>query len=156
MKTGHDATTRALLLMLALAWGGAWADDSGYGQSGGESARMAEARQLIDMGSWGSAIWSLKQVLKESPDNPDAHNLLAFSYRSLGKYEIAERHYAKALEIAPDHRGAHAYLGVLYLETGRAPRAREQLRTLGDLCGPDCPEYRQLRSAIRRSGSGSS
>lgn len=151
-------TAGSAVLALGLLGGtgtAALADDSGYGQRNtGESGRMAEARQLIDMGSWGSAIWSLKQVLKEEPDNADAHNLLAFSYRSVGKYEVAERHYARALEIAPEHRGAHVYLGVLYLETGREPRAREQLETLSQLCGRDCPEYQRLRSAI--SGSGSS
>lgn len=137
-------------MLLALSTAAIRADDSGYDDGRGP---LAEARELIDMGSWGSAIWSLKRVLEESPRNADAHNLLAFSYRNIGETEKAETHYARALEIEPDHRGAHAYLGVLYIETGRTEQARDQLETLQDLCNRDCVEYRELRSAIRDQGN---
>lgn len=136
--------------LLALGPVALQADDSGYDNGHGP---LAEARELIEMGSWGSAIWSLKRVLEESPRNADAHNLLAFSYRNIGETEKAEVHYDRALEIEPDHRGAHAYLGVLYIETGRAEQARDRLEALRDLCNRDCAEYRELRSAIRDHGN---
>ena len=141
--------TTALIAVIALAFTGEAirADDGGYGGSS-DDGRMGEARQLIEMGSWGSAVWSLKQVLADDPDNPDAHNLLAFSYRNVGQYDLAERHYDRALAIDPAHRGAHAYLGVLYLETGRPGMARHCLDRLETLCGHNCREYEQLRSAI--------
>lgn len=146
-----SAVGAALLAVIALGFAGAHAraDDNGYGGTG-DDGRMAEARQLIEMGSWGSAVWSLKKVLADDPDNPDAHNLLAFSYRNVGQYDLAERHYDRALAIDPAHRGAHAYLGVLYLETDRPGMARHCLDRLEALCGHDCRETEQLRSAIEQ------
>jgi len=146
--------------VLALRAGPVTADDSGYGGSGsGEwtagSSAIDDARKLIEMGSFGSAIWQLKQLLKESPNNADAHNLLAFSYRSLKKFDEAEKHYERALRLDPDHAGAYAYQGVLFLETGRPEKARRNLERIREICGRGCSEYQNLRDAIQQMAASS-
>lgn len=40
-------------------------------------------------------------------------------------------------------------------QIGRTDRARRNLDRLDALCGGSCPEYRELRTAIERLGSGS-
>jgi tetratricopeptide (TPR) repeat protein len=146
--------------VLALATGPVMADDSGYGGSGsGEwtsgASALDDARKLIEMESFGSAIWQLKQLIEESPNNADAHNLLAFSYRSLKRFDEAERHYERALRLDPNHAGAYAYQGVLFLETGRPDKARRNLDRIREICGRGCSEYRNLRDAIQQMAASS-
>lgn len=156
------SATATFLVVILLAYGApGLANDGGYGggvtgdgEWGTRSDSLADCRKLIEMGSYGSAIWQLKQVLKDSPENADAHNLLAFSYRSIKRYDQAEQHYAEALRLAPDHAGAYSYQGVLFLETGRERQARDNLRKLRDICGTRCDEYQDLRDAIQRTASG--
>ena len=57
--------------------------------------------------------------------------------------------YLKALKINPKHKGAHEYLGELYVETGQLAKAREMLADLEKLCGnTSCEEYEDLEKAI--------
>lgn len=150
-------TACALGWLAAFAAVPALADSGGYGGSGTDSGEwtsganaLDDAQQLIDMGSFGSAIWQLKQFLEESPNNADAHNLIAFSYRSLGKFDVAAEHYDRALQLDPNHAGAYAYQGVMFLETGRPDAARENLERIREICGRGCSEYRSLRDAIQQ------
>lgn len=157
---GSILASGLLGFVLAMAAGPVMADDGSYGGSGsGEwtsgANALDDARKLIEMGSFGSAIWQLKQLLEESPNNADAHNLLAFSYRSLKKFEEAEKHYERALRLDPDHAGAYAYQGVLFLETGRPDEARRNLERIREICGRGCSEYRNLRDAIQQMAASS-
>ncbi|TPN64274.1 tetratricopeptide repeat protein, partial [Mesorhizobium sp. B1-1-5] len=53
-----------------------------------------------------------------------------------------------ALELQPDHKAAHEYLGELYVETGDMDKAKEQLASLEKLCPAGCDELSDLRQAI--------
>lgn len=145
-----------LASLLVLPADPAAANDSGYsggngdGDYGSGGNSLDDARKLIEMGSYGSAIWQLKKILDASPRDPDAHNLLAYSYRNLKKYDQAQTHYERALKIDPDHVGAYHYQGVLFLETGRATEARRNLERIREICGRGCAEYRDLRDAIQQ------
>lgn len=152
MNMRMPAYALAAILLAAMPALPASADDGGYG--GGVNT-LDEARELIEMGSFGSAIWELKRFLEESPDNADAHNLLAYSYRSLRKYDQAARHYKRALRLDPNHAGAYAYQGVLYLETGQPDKARRNLERIREICGRGCSEYRNLRDAIQQMAASS-
>ncbi|HEY3486611.1 MAG TPA: hypothetical protein VGL10_00960, partial [Gammaproteobacteria bacterium] len=48
----------------------------------------------------------------------------------------------------PKHRGAHEYLGELYVSIKRLDKAEEQLAVLKQLCAANCPEYKKLQQAI--------
>jgi len=43
---------------------------------------------------------------------------MGFSLRQTGDYPTALTFYKKALDFDADHKGAHEYLGELYVETG--------------------------------------
>ncbi len=77
-------------------------------------------------------------MVRDQPDNADAHNLLGFSTRKLDDLETAKKHYDRALAIDPDHKGALEYLGELYLETGDLENAEALLARLIAACPDGC------------------
>ena len=100
-----------------------------------------------------SAITMLKTIVANDSRNADALNLLGFSLRKSGDMKNAEGFYLKALKLNPRHKGAHEYLGELYVETGHMDKAKAQLATLAKLCGnTTCEEYKDLKKAISAAG----
>jgi Flp pilus assembly protein TadD len=104
-----------------------------------------EAIQRLD---WPSAITHLAQVVRNEPDNADAHNALGFAYASSNRINDAIRHFREALRLNPRHRSAHENIGEAYLKTGNNAKAREHLAALERLCGRTCDEQRNLAKAI--------
>lgn len=98
------------------------------------------------------AIVLLQDVVAKKPKNADAWNYIGYSYRKMGNFDAALGNYKKALAINPDHRGAHEYLGELYVETGRMKLAKEHLARLDGLCFFGCEEYDELKAAIKAAG----
>ena len=96
------------------------------------------------------AIPLLENVLKKTPKDADTLNYLGYSHRKLGQFEVSENYYGQALEADPKHRGAHEYLGELYLQTDRPEEAKKMLGRLDDLCFWGCDEYDDLKAAIER------
>ena len=104
--------------------------------------------EAIQRNDWPTAITHLMQVVRNEPDNADAHNALGFAFRNSGRMDSAFLHFREALRLNPKHRSAHENLGEAYLKTGNKAKAREQLRVLERLCGRDCEEQRNLAKAI--------
>jgi Flp pilus assembly protein TadD len=104
-----------------------------------------EAIQRLD---WPSAITHLTQVVRNEPDNADAHIALGFAFRSSKRTDNAFRHFREALRLNPAHRSAHENIGVAYLESGNKAKAREHLAILERLCGRNCEEQQNLAKAI--------
>lgn len=98
--------------------------------------------------AWREAVASLERAATRYARSADVHNLLGFSYRKLGDLDRSFRHYFRALELDPDHRGVHEYIGEAWLMRGDVAKAREHLRELERLCRTDCEEYRDLERAI--------
>ena len=78
----------------------------------------------------------------------DLHNFLGYSYRNLKQFEPAFRHYKRALEIDPRHRGAHEYIGEAYLMVGDPANAQKHLDLLRGICLLGCEELADLEKAI--------
>jgi Flp pilus assembly protein TadD len=104
--------------------------------------------EAIRSKEWSAAIERFRAVVRNEPENADAHNLLAYAYRQRRELPLAFEHYRIALRLAPDHRGAHEYIGEAYLAAGDKAKAREHLAILEKLCGRTCEEYRDLARAI--------
>lgn len=111
-------------------------------------AELAKAQSSINEGQFKRAITTLNDIVKANPRNADAYNLLGFSYRKSKDVERAERNYARALRIDPDHKGALEYMGELFLETDRRAKAEELLARLEKLCPNGCEELDDLRQAF--------
>ena len=80
----------------------------------------------------------------------DIYNLLGFSYRKLENPELDKSFaaYMMALEIDPEHAGAHEYLGELYLMRDQKNQAMRMLSKLENLVGKNAEEYKDLLKAI--------
>ena len=80
----------------------------------------------------------------------DIYNLLGFSYRKLENPELDKSFaaYMMALEIDPEHAGAHEYLGELYLMRDQKNQAIRMLSKLENLVGKNADEYKDLLQAI--------
>ncbi len=113
------------------------------------SASFAAGTKAVDAGDYKSAVKLLTKAVEADPKNADGFNLLGFSYRKLGDVETAFAHYKSALKLNRNHRGANEYIGELYLETGDLAMAEKHLTALGKVCAYSCPEYKELKTAVK-------
>jgi len=139
---------RMLAATLALAAGAAFANFD-LAPSAADNADAMVAAEALKTGNWQQAIAGFTAALKAEPGNADYHNGLGYAYRKSGKLEPSFVHYRQALQINPELRSAHEYIGEAYVASGDKAKAREHLAALERLCrGRDCEEYRDLAKAI--------
>lgn len=115
------------------------------------SDHMQSAQKAILAKDWRRAQTELNAALRDEPRNADIHNLLGFTARKSAPPHLPEAfaHYKTALEINPQHRGAHEYLGEAYLMDKQPAEAQKQLAALEQICGnKSCEEYGDLAKAI--------
>ena len=108
----------------------------------------ATALRLIHHEKYAEAVPYLNRALHGRPGSADVLNYLGYTHRMLGDYPGSLDFYQQALEHNPDHRGAHEYLGELYLKMNRLADARLQLAELVRLCSDGCEEKDVLTKAI--------
>ena len=106
------------------------------------------AKGAIERKDWEEASKRLQSVALREPDNADVHNLLGFSNRNLGRYDLAFKHYRQALALDPRHKGAHEYIGETYLKVGDLASAEKHLAALKDLCPMSCEQLKDLERDI--------
>ena len=110
--------------------------------------RLKKAIKHIDREQYDRAISELRKAADLRPTDADIQNYLGFAYRKSGEMEASGNHYAKALELDPDHKGALEYQGELFLMTGALGKARANLARLDVLCPSGCSELTDLQAAI--------
>lgn len=137
--------------------------DSGGGNSGGSSASSTDSRKaradakrmeavkLIKAEQYAKASDLLKDAVKANPDDANAWNWLGYSYRKQQKYEDAQKNYREALRLDPNHKGAHEYLGELYVEIGDIKKAEELRDNLAKICNGACEELDDLNAFIAKN-----
>lgn len=108
----------------------------------------AAGNKAVDRKDWTEAARLFQRAEKRNPDNADLQNSLGFAYRNLKQYELAFKHYRRAIEIEPRHRGAHEYIGEAYLMTGDLAGAERHLAALREICLLPCEELKDLERAI--------
>ena len=108
---------------------------------------LASVRSKINAKDYQAALAELK-ILADTHQHADVYSLMGFSLRKTGDYSTALTFYKKALDFDANHKGAHEYLGELYVETGDLPNAREQLLVLTKLCPQGCEEREDLEQAL--------
>ncbi len=136
----------AWLIAMSLGISGALAaageDD---GASGGT---VSAAVKAIKEQNWAGAITLLQGDVAANKATASTHNYLGFAYRKLGDFDNAFKHYAIALKLDPEHRGAHEYAGQTYLEVGNLEMAKKHLDALDRICFFGCEEYDDLKAAV--------
>ncbi len=110
--------------------------------------------KAIKAENWPQATTLLESAAKKYPRSADVHNLLGYANRKSGDLERSFTHYQRALDLDPDHRGAHEYIGEAWLIRGDVAKARSHLNELARLCRSDCEEFRDLAQAIAKFENG--
>ena len=108
----------------------------------------AAGRKAIEARNWNAAIKSFSSAALRAPDNADIQNYLGYAHRKAGQLDPAFRHYKRALELNPRHRGAHEYIGEAYLMADDLASARKHLEELRKICLLPCEELNDLEKAI--------
>lgn len=147
----------ALALALRLALAPAFISAPAYAvdnmSTSSDAPDLTSVRAKIKVKDYTGALKELRELVEDT-QHADVYNLLGFTLRKTGDVKTALTYYTKALELQPDHKGAHEYLGELYVETGNMDKAKEQLATLVKLCPAGCEEREDLQKAINaRSAS---
>lgn len=143
----------ALAATLGLAPATAGAVDTELEAEIQATIELQQARARIKAEDHASAMALLEAARQRTPDDPDIHSLLGFTARRLGRLEEAHAHYARALRLDPNHRGALEYLGELHLMEGNSVAARELLARLEQLCPAGCEERAELEAALAAYGA---
>ena len=108
---------------------------------------FAIGKKAVDAKNWTAAVDSFNKAVAANPKNPDAHNMLGYSYRAMGRFDESFAAYDKALAIDPKHKGALEYSGMGYLKTNQKAKAEAQLLRLTAICA-GCPETTSLAKAV--------
>jgi len=138
---------RRLALVLALACAfGARGEPTEEGDS--LDPDYANGRKAVEAQQWPAAIRLLGSAALRDTRNSDIQNLLGFAYRNSGDLAAAFKHYNRALQLNPRHRGAHEYLGEAYLMAGNLAKAEEHLAALERICLIPCEERGQLERKL--------
>jgi tetratricopeptide (TPR) repeat protein len=97
-------------------------------------------------------IQELKKILAEDPGSAQAHMLLGIAYRMQGSPDLIGESAAElrqALALDPQFVPARYYLARVYLDMGRAERARDELQTALEQ-QPGNPQFTALLGDVER------
>ena len=97
------------------------------------------------------AIEELRQLTVEIGPHPDVLTYLGYAHKRLGRFESARGYYEQALAIDGSHRGAHEYLGEMWVDLGRLDEANKHLAALDQACPFGCAEYADLERIMESS-----
>ena len=139
---------RALFLALAFTLAGTVNAEPGDDDESRLDPDYAAGARAIEAKDWKSAIRHLSSASLRDTRNADIQNQLAYAYRNSGELDLAFKHYNRALELNPRHRGAREYLGEAYLLANEVQKAQDQLAALREICLIPCEEYEDLEKAI--------
>lgn len=110
------------------------------------------AERLIYKERYEEAIEELDKVLSKDKKNADAWNLFGYASRKTGNLVSADKAYARALDLNPEHLGALEYQGELFIMQGRIDMAKGNLAVLETLCPDSCAEREDLSEALANAG----
>jgi Flp pilus assembly protein TadD len=108
----------------------------------------AAGKKAIESKNWQAAIKLLNSAALRDTRNADIQNYLGYAHRNSGQMELAFKHYGRALQLNPRHRGAHEYIGEAYLMVNNLAKADEHLAALQKICLIPCEEYGDLKKQI--------
>jgi tetratricopeptide (TPR) repeat protein len=124
--------SRAFLCMVLVGFSAAWACAQAASPQSSNLSLLRDAAQAIAAGNLDGAESELQAVLRTSPGEYRALNLLGIVRAQQHHPQAAEQLFKQAIEQKPDFAGAHVDLGLLYAQTNRAgdavPEFEEALR----------------------------
>ena len=103
----------------------------------GPVPQLARASRAIETGDLSAAERTLTQLLKTSPGNAGALNLLGVVRAQQQRTAEAEGLFRQAIQLDPKLAGPYANLGILYRGRNDAAQAMEMLQKAADLSPQD-------------------
>ena len=149
MKRRMTLSAIALIAAVVMALPAAQAMDSTKVQIGGPN--LANVRARIKKEEWKQALKLLQPLTKSHPNSADVFNLIGFTQRKTGQFDVSLKNYQRALKLDPRHLEAHVYLGELYIQTNKLEMAVEHAKIIAKLCPPGCKPRAELEAAIAKA-----
>jgi tetratricopeptide (TPR) repeat protein len=112
-------------------------------------AYRAAYTTIYDKNDYAAAIEQLKALGHD--DRADVANLIGYSYRKLGNYQVSQIWYERALKDDPNHARTWQYYGLWQVEQGNRDQAQYHLAKLATLTGKESPEYKSLAAALEKA-----
>jgi tetratricopeptide (TPR) repeat protein len=103
---------------------------------------------IYQRNDYAAAIDQLKALGQD--DQPNVANLIGYSYRKLGDYQLSQVWYQRALKADPNHVLTWQYYGLWQLEQGNREQALYHLSRIAAICGTDCEHYKSLAAALEK------
>ena len=135
------------ILPTAFAAGGGGGDS--YSSSPSKPYGYNKALKLVKAQKFAEAIPALLKISASAKEDADVQNLLGFSYRKTKQYDKAAKHYERALNLNPKHKGALEYQGELFLTLKDRAAAEANLEKLKKICWLGCGELDDLEEALQ-------
>ena len=105
------------------------------------------AFSLVQASQYETAFATLKDL--DADDNADVANLLGYTARKLGDYELSKAWYERALASDPKHVRTWQYYGMWHVEQGNMLKAADFLQKIEAICGGKaCKEYQDLKGGM--------
>jgi len=104
-------------------------------------------QEYMNRGQYEVALDKLKKAIKADPNYAPAHTVVAVLYERLDEQDLARRHYAEAVKVAPDNGDANNNYGAFLCRNGEASRAEPYFTQ-----ALDDPFYRTPEVAMANAG----
>ena len=122
-------------------------------QPGFTEARWLLIDLLLEGARYQQAGCYLRRLINENPEEPIAHYRFGLCQYYLRDLAAAERHFRRALDLAPEWRGEiHARLSALLEEANRPGAAEAHARQALELLPDDLEARTTLAKVLRRRG----
>ncbi len=107
-------------------------------------------------GNYEVAMEKLNRSLELNPSYPNAHHYLAELYRRLERFDEADKHFRKALSLAPNDSALQNNYGVFLCDRGRIEESERQfLKVLDNPVYPERAQaYENLGLCMERKPDG--
>ena len=94
------------------------------------------------------AVSAFKTAVALNPESPEYHFGLGLAYTAGSDGGSAEREFLEAISIDSDHAAARFELSLLYVDSGKLPKARDQLKKILETN----PSHQNARELLNRIG----
>lgn len=115
-------------------------------EAGPDDILYEAAREFAYAGQFGHALDTLKAA--QDQNDPRILNYYGFTYRKLGRMQLAMSYYRRALQADENYVLARSYMGQALIQQGDIEGARVQLVEIRDRGGQDSWAYRSLLQSL--------
>ncbi len=91
------------------------------------------AEVLVDQKKWNQAQQYIQQAVERDPSLMDVHRIQAYTYETLGEYNLAIQEYQQAIDLMPNYTYLYIAIGRIYRHLRLYEQALENFATAANL-----------------------